>query len=548
MFLNRVQIINNLDNHFKIKNVCAYARVSTDKDTQETSFEMQVSHYTNLIFENPEWNFVGVYADEGISGTSTKKREQFNVMIDLAKLGKIDLILTKSISRFSRNIVDALSILQELKRYGVEVFFEKENISSFDSKIEFVISVLSGMAQEESRSNSENVKWSVRNNFKKGEYYFNTNNLLGYKRDAAGNIYIDEKEAELVRLIYNMYLSGTGTTSIAKFLTQEGYKTITGLSKWNTSSVLGILKNEKYAGSALLQKTVRLTYLERKSSDNNNYLPKYYIDESHEGIISKEMFKQVQDKFNDVSPLRKKAYEKMRNTNRYTKYAGLIYCGHCGKPYRHKINNGTSKYAKSILVCTSNETKKCCEGESIFTDTMNLIINNQIKHLIERKDKALNIALQAFKNDTAISSLKTEIERTKQKISETKTRLDALALSNCDIDKAASIKLKSTLKELTITYAGLNNELTIKYNLDLMISKFKKTLEYLKSLNGDYSSFPLKELFSKVIIKSRNEIVFYLNFRSFDDIIKQKQIPSFVLTTEHLIRKTTIKTVHGIVL
>src|SRR5690554_6757959 len=181
MMQNNIHVIHNTKQHFNKKNVCAYARVSSDKDLQLTSFEAQVSYYTNYILKNDNWNFVGVYFDEGISGTSTNNRDGFNLMIDLAKLGQIDLIITKSISRFSRNTIDTLTLLRELKTYGTEVFFEKENISSFDNKIEFVISVLASMAEEESRNISDNVKWGVRKGFKKGEFFLNTQLMLGYK-------------------------------------------------------------------------------------------------------------------------------------------------------------------------------------------------------------------------------------------------------------------------------------------------------------------------------------------------------------------------------
>ena len=200
MINKNIQVIQNLDAHFQKKNVCAYARVSSDKDLQLMSFEAQVNYYTNYILKNSNWNFVGVYADEGISGTSTRNRDQFNLMIELASMGKIDLIITKSISRFARNVIDTLSILQDLRANGTEVFFEKENISSYDPKIEFVISVLASMAEEESRIISDNVKWGVRAKFKKGEFYFHTSNMMGYKRDKDGNLYIDEVEANIVKI------------------------------------------------------------------------------------------------------------------------------------------------------------------------------------------------------------------------------------------------------------------------------------------------------------------------------------------------------------
>ncbi|MBI9010449.1 MAG: recombinase family protein, partial [Tenericutes bacterium] len=223
--MNAVEIIdfNKIEEQDRLKNVCAYARVSTKKELQETSLDLQVETYTKMIMENPEWNFVGVYSDVGKSGTDTKYREQFNQMIELAVAGGIDLIITKSISRFARNTIDCLNIIQELKRHNIEVWFEKENISSFDPKVELTITIYASVAEEESKINSENSLWGVKKRFEDGIVPMVTSRVLGYKRDKKGEIAIDEDEAKIVRKVFTLYSKGYSQGYIAEELNKEGY-------------------------------------------------------------------------------------------------------------------------------------------------------------------------------------------------------------------------------------------------------------------------------------------------------------------------------------
>ena len=544
MMQNNIHVIHNTKQHFNKKNVCAYARVSSDKDLQLTSFEAQVSYYTNYILKNDNWNFVGVYSDEGISGTSTNNRDGFNLMIDLAKLGQIDLIITKSISRFSRNTIDTLTLLRELKTYGTEVFFEKENISSFDNKIEFVISVLASMAEEESRNISDNVKWGVRKGFKKGEFFLNTQLMLGYKRDKDGNVYIDETEAEIVREIYKMYLDGIGTPTIAKILTERGIKTVKGNDKWNVSGVVGILKNEKYSGSALLQKNMNPDFRVKISKVNNNVLPQYYIEDSHEGIVSKEDFKRVQQIFADKTPRQESIIKRFRNRDHYTKYSGLCFCGVCNERFRHKINNTGTPYQREMLQCTSNESKKVCPADTLFISAFEKIIQKQIKLILQNQKMFLQLAESAFINDKALLSLTKKKEALEAKINALVSKLefndDGTSFSTLVISE-----IENKLQDLRIEYSLVTNKLLTEYNFDIKFDALKKVLKEIKDLNGDYESFDYKKIFSKVIINSRKDIVFVLNFRS---NIENDKIKNTVLKdeTEHLIRKTTIKTNHSI--
>lgn len=235
------------------RRVAAYARVSTDSDEQQSSYEAQVDFYTRHIQSNPEWEFVGLYADEGISGTNTKRREGFNLMVADALDGKIDLILTKSISRFARNTVDTLTTVRKLKERNVEVYFEKENIYTLDAKGEVIITIMSSLAQEESRSISENVTWGKRKSMADGKFSLSYKHFLGYEKGEDGLPKIVEEEAKIVRSIYQLFLEGQTIRMIADHLTRQGIPTPMGKKNWRVSTIMSILQNEKYKGDAVGQ-------------------------------------------------------------------------------------------------------------------------------------------------------------------------------------------------------------------------------------------------------------------------------------------------------
>lgn len=255
------------------RKVAAYARVSTAKEEQENSFDAQVSYYTQKIQANPEWVFVEVYSDEGITGTNTKKRDGFNRMIEDALAGKIDLILTKSVSRFARNTVDSLVTIRQLKEKGVEVFFEKENIYTLDAKGELLLTIMSSLAQEEARSISENTSWGRRKSFADGKVSLGYSNFLGYDKGPDGELVINEEQAKIVRRIYAEFLAGKTPGGIAKGLTADGIETPGHKKVWQASTVLNILKNEKYYGAAILQKEITVSYLTKEKRPNTGELP-----------------------------------------------------------------------------------------------------------------------------------------------------------------------------------------------------------------------------------------------------------------------------------
>jgi len=250
------------------RKVAGYARVSTDHDDQVTSYAAQVDYYTNYISGRDDWEFAGMYTDEGISGTNTKHREGFTRMVKDALAGKIDLIITKSVSRFARNTVDSLTTVRELKDHGIEVYFEKENIWTLDSKGELLITIMSSLAQEESRSISENVKWGRRKSFADGRVRMPCKYFLGYDQGPDGGLVVNPEQAKTVRLIYRLFLDGLSFHTIALELEKRGIKSPQGKDNWSQTTVRSILTNEKYKGDALLQKTYISDFLTKKQKKN----------------------------------------------------------------------------------------------------------------------------------------------------------------------------------------------------------------------------------------------------------------------------------------
>lgn len=289
--------IKNRTDEAQTRRAAAYVRVSTNHEEQLTSYAEQVGYYTNYIKERPDLEFAGVYTDEGISGTSTKHREGFKRMIADALAGKIDLIITKSVSRFARNTIDSLTTIRLLKEHNVECYFEKENIHTFDSRGELLLTIMAGIAQEESRSISQNCTWGQRKRFADGKVTVPFKRFLGYDRGEDGSLVVNEKEAAIVRKIYEMFLDGATTYAIAKTLTAEHISTPGGKEVWSKNVVKSILTNEKYKGDALLQKVFTVDYLTKKKKKNEGEVTRYYVEGSHKAIIPPEIWERVQAEF-----------------------------------------------------------------------------------------------------------------------------------------------------------------------------------------------------------------------------------------------------------
>lgn len=398
------------------KRVCAYARVSSDSDEQYTSYVAQRDYYEKYIKSRPDWDYVEVYSDEGISGTSLKNRDGFNKMIKEALNGKIDLIITKSISRFARNTVDSLTTIRKLKEKGVEVFFEKENIYTLNGSGELLITIMSSLAQEESRSLSENVKWGYRKAFSDGNVYLPYSHFLGYKKGENGKPEIVPEEAEIVRLIYSLFMQGKAISEICKTLDSKGIKTPFDdkekTRKWSVSTVRSILKNEKYKGDALLQKGYIENYLTHKRVKNNGEVPQYYVEGSHPAIIEPGEWEMVQLEFK-------------RRENASSSYSGAsifsnhIICEDCGCYFGPKVWHSTSKYKCIIWRCNSKFDKdheKCLtphlKEEQIkraFIKAYNELGANK-ESVVEDCEFMIKLIDSIPEIDEKISSLNDEIE------------------------------------------------------------------------------------------------------------------------------------------
>ena len=368
--------------------VAVYCRVSTDSEEQETSYEAQVSHYTEFIQSKPEWQMVEVYADDGISGTNTAKRDEFNRMIADCEAGKIDLILTKSISRFSRNTLDCLKYTRKLKALNIAVFFEKENINTLDSKGEVLLTIMASLAQQESESLSANVRMGIQYRNQQGKVQINHNWFLGYTKDEEGNLVIDPEQAEIVRRIYREYLEADGIPNGA------------GHFKWHESNIQQILTNEKYIGDALLQKTYTVSILDKKRAANNGEMPKYYVEGSHEAIIDKDVFMKVKAEIARRANLNPDGKRRVYSS----KYAlsGMVFCGHCGDIYRRvKWNNRGCK--STVWRCVSRVLK----GQMDFDCPARTVKEEVLQGAIVT---AVNDAYSG--RDTVISLLKKNIQET----------------------------------------------------------------------------------------------------------------------------------------
>ena len=383
----------NTEKKKKVKkiNVAAYCRVSTAQEDQETSYEAQVAYFTKLITENPSWNLAGIYADDGISGTDMKKRDNFNAMMErcLQKDGDIDLILTKSISRFARNTVDCLSCIRKLKERNIAIYFEKEHINTLESTGELLITILSSQAQEESRNISENVKWGLKRKYEKGEML--VRRMFGYGKGTDGQLYIIPEEAEVVRLIYGKYLEGESLNSIARLLKEKGIKTIRGNIEWNVNSIRTILINEKYIGDAMAQKTFTTDYLTKTRKENQGELQKYYVENAHEAIIPMEVFYKVQEELRQRANIYKKSSKKEteskgKHTGKYA-LSKITVCKECGCEYRRQI---WSKYGekKAVWRCENrlrNGTRYCKDSPTIEENVLHRAVLHAINQVLENK-------------------------------------------------------------------------------------------------------------------------------------------------------------------
>lgn len=491
-------------------NVCAYARVSSDRSEAEMSLDNQIDYYTTLILSNPDWEYCGVYADEGISGTSLLNRKQFKIMVDKALKGMIDIILVKSISRFGRNIVDVIGAINKLRTMGVEVYFERENISSLDVTSTIALSMYAQLAESEAISMSQNMTWAIDKRMKAGKYYIPVNEMLGYRYDPEGNLYIVESEAKIIREIFSMYIQGLSLLFIARTMMEKGYKTGVGSSNWNEKTITRILLNEKYVGDCSMHKTFSAKLSARTQVVNRGEKDAYYVKDGHPAIISRETW-------DEACAIRERRRIQFKHERGETKapfkeesYFGV--CAHCGRNYFIKrLKNGNN--IRYTLTCSANKaTLTCRESESVFVEDLKDIILAQINVIKGDMISFKKELKKAFIIDT--TAIQQRLDEVNNRINEFKIRIETPSIKIDDAFLALKREILKEIDNLMIEKKALENTLLTQTNNESMIKEILESAEKLSCTDREQK---YKFFFKKMIVKSRTDLTFIIGN---DDVSK----------------------------
>ena len=495
-------------NEKRKRRVAGYARVSTDSEEQFTSYEAQLDYYTSYIKSREDWEFVKVYTDEGISGTNTKKREGFKQMISDALDGKIDLIVTKSVSRFARNTVDTLITVRQLKEKGIEIYFEKENIWTLDSKGELLITIMSSLAQEESRSISENVKWGHRKRFADGKVSVPFGHFLGYDKGEDGNLVVNPNQAIIVKQIYSLFLQGMTPYGIAKKLTEDGIISPGKKQKWSASTIKHILANEKYKGDALLQKSYTVDFLTKKKKLNEGEIPQYYVENNHEAIIYPEVFDIVQIE------MEKRQADKNRHSGVHI-FSSKIKCGACENWYGSKVWHSNSKYRRTIWQCNHKyRGNKKCQTPHLDEETIKELFVKAANKLLEEKDEIIanfesikNVLYDTIPLEAQQSELQNEIEIVTEMIQQCINENAKVALNQEEYQKRYDglvQRFNTTKANLETVSAALNDKVTRRKTMEQFLLDLKKQDKLLT----DFDPLLWRSLVEYVDSKDKDDVHF----------------------------------------
>lgn len=476
--------------------VAAYCRVSTDSDEQATSYEAQVEHYTEYIKRNPDWEFAGIYADDGISGTNTKNREEFNRLIKDCEAGTIDMVITKSISRFARNTLDCLKYIRRLKEKNIPVFFEKESINTMDAKGEVLITIMASLAQQESQSLSQNVKLGLQFRYQNGQVQINHNRFLGYTKDENGNLVIDPEQAEVVKRIYREYLNGYSMDKIASGLEADGILTGAGKKKWWTSTINKILRNEKYMGDALLQKTYTTDFLNKTRVKNNGIVPQYYVEDDHEAIIPKDIYLQVQEELVRRRVVKTSANGKKRSYSCNYCFSQIVICGECGKMFRrlHRNNRGV-KFIVWRCISRLESTGVECHARTIHEKDLQEIVVIAFNELLGNKSKYQKLLQQNIATVIRASAEKTT-EEIDKKLIELQKELVKKANDKDSYDEIAEqiFELRDKRQQFTMDTAQRDEQL----------KRITELQDFIKDQTTD-----LKEFDETLVVRWLKQITIY---------------------------------------
>ena len=496
------------------KRVAAYCRVSTDREEQEHSFETQKAMYTEMIMMKPTWQMAGIYADEGITGIVAKKRPGFMKMIEDCRKGKIDMIVTKSVSRFSRNNLDCLMYVRELKQLGIPIIFEKEGINTIQVSSELLLTLFGALSQAESESISMNVKLGIRQSLKNGNVRFSYKTFLGYRKGADGQPEIVPEQADIVRRIYNDFLAGATYLEIAKRLTEENVPTMGGGSRWFSERIKSILKNEKYKGDALLQKTYITDPISKRVKKNNGELPMYYVENSHPAIIERRVFDKVQEEI-----ARRAGKKKVKQTGTKTelgRYSGkyalteLLYCGECGTPYRRCTWSRNGK-KKIVWRCVSrlDYGKKYCKNSPSVEESR---LHNAITAAITKKANSEEINIGGIMDHIESFGSRRDTDgiiQRQRRIAEIEKVIDDLARLNSD--EAQSGELDYKFSELYAELYSVKDEIEEMQSdaatLDGdMLNEMREVVTGLKNHPVEYDDKVVRQLIDCIKVMSADMI------------------------------------------
>lgn len=499
--------------------VASYSRVSTDFEEQLTSFHAQKSYYTDLIMRTPEWKLAGTYADEGISGASAEKRPDFMKMMRHCKKGKIDLIITKSISRFARNTLDSIKYVRKLKAMGVGVLFEKENINTLEENSEVVLTILSSLAQEELNSLSLNIKMGKRMAMQEGRVKFNYTNIYAYRKGADGEPEIIPEEAEIIQLIYRLYLKGMSAVAIIKELEKRKINSHAKGGKWKDSTIYSILENERYCGDVLLQKTFIVDPISKKVRKNNGELPKYLIRNNHPPVVSRELYDKVQAERSRRNSKRKVSKQSTTEQSRYSGLYALneiLICGECLTPYRRLVwhrRNGSKTPVWRCISRIDHGTDYCKESPTVDEESLHQAIMDAIRATRGSRQQMIPYFIEQLRKTYQEQPTdKLDIGEVESRIEELKASTMALiqdsVLSNTVGENENRLKIMSdeirALSDMITDYKNSQNNI----NIDSTINDLEETLYSEPDQNDEYDDDLVRQLIDTIKVVGDDKLIF----------------------------------------
>ncbi len=501
---------------YRQERVVAYCRVSTKDEEQLTSYEAQQKYYNEYIRSNPNWQYVGIYADKGITGTSVRHRDEFNKMIRLCKRGKVDRIITKSISRFARNTVDCLKYTRMLKEIGVDVYFEEQGVHSMDVGAEFYITIYGSIAQSESENISENVKWGKAQAAREGKVAFSYKSFLGYKRGEDGTPEIDEEQAKIIRFIYERYLAGDSLENIAARLEEKGVLTVKGMAKWSISTLRSILTNERYKGDVIVNKTYIVDCLSKKVKVNKGERTKYYIENNHPAIIDKITFGRVQEEMAKRNSKPKASPTVVTEKGRYSaKYAltGVVVCGECKTQYRRCtwVKRGKTQIVWRCLNRIDFGSRYCHDSPTIDEGMLHSAITTAIQKVAKQTGAVddtlkLHIAmgLKGEEDKESEMAIKVRLAEIQKEIRDMIKAVSADTVESFDEGRIQELALEQTQLQTKLT--AIQEKEMAKSITESRLQDIYTILDGLKNHPLEYDDELVRKMIDTIVVLAKDKI------------------------------------------